>query len=207
MRSPQPRRIRAAVQWSYRLLDAPEQEAFARLAVFVGGFDAEAARAVAPGLSLDLLARLVDRSLATAAGSARGRTRYRLLETVRDHAAESLVGCGELDAARERHFRHFAAFGPATEPGLPSPRVHVHAHDLRRTRRRGPRSSDPVRTVESHVRHSLTKLGLANRTQLAAWARERLGRPASRFESGARHRRRSAEAAIPSARRVPAGRE
>jgi predicted ATPase/class 3 adenylate cyclase/DNA-binding NarL/FixJ family response regulator len=124
------RSVRAAVEWSYRLLDTTEQEAFRSLAVFVGGFDANAARAVAPGLSLDLLARLVDKSLVATARSARGRTRYRLLETVLDYARELLVESGELDAARERHLRHFAALSPATEPGLPSPGMYAFEHDL-----------------------------------------------------------------------------
>ena len=43
------RSVRAAVEWSYTLLDPVEQAAFRSLAVFVGGFDADAARAVAPG--------------------------------------------------------------------------------------------------------------------------------------------------------------
>jgi non-specific serine/threonine protein kinase len=95
------------VEWSYRLLEAAEQQAFRRLAVFVGGFDADAARSVVPELSLDLLTRLVDKSLITATSSPRGRTRYRYLETVREFAHELLVTAEELDAARELHLRHY----------------------------------------------------------------------------------------------------
>jgi predicted ATPase len=84
------RSVRAAVEWSHQLLDPTEQEAFQHLAVFVGGFDAEAAISVAPGLSLDVLARLVDKSVVTAVAGSRDRTRYRLLETVREYAAELL---------------------------------------------------------------------------------------------------------------------
>lgn len=124
------RSVRAAVEWSHRLLDPGEQEAFRSLAVFVGGFDADAARAVAPGLSLDLLARLVDKSLVAVAQSARGHTRYRLLETVREYAGELLVVAGEIDAAHERHFSHFATLSPATQPGWPSPGAHLYVHDL-----------------------------------------------------------------------------
>jgi non-specific serine/threonine protein kinase len=101
------RTVRAAVEWSYRLLEAAEQHAFRRLAVFVGGFDADAARSVVPELSLDLLTRLVDKSLITATSSPRGRTRYRYLETVREFAHELLVTAEELDAARELHLRHY----------------------------------------------------------------------------------------------------
>jgi predicted ATPase len=103
------RTVRAAVEWSYELLDPAEQDAFRTLAVFVGGFDADAASALRPGLSLEVLARLVDKSLVTVMQSPRGWTLYRLLETVRAFARGLLADAGELEAARERHFRHFAS--------------------------------------------------------------------------------------------------
>lgn len=78
------RTVRATVEWSHQLLDPAEQQALRSLAVFVGGFDADAAASVA-GLSLEVLARLVDKSLVAVIESARGRTRYRLLETVREY--------------------------------------------------------------------------------------------------------------------------
>ena len=106
---PHHRTVRAAVEWSHQLLDPAEQEAFRGLAVFVGGFDAGAATSVAPGLSLDVLARLVDKSLVAVIETPRGQTRYRLLETVREYALELLAEAGELDAARARHLRHFSA--------------------------------------------------------------------------------------------------
>jgi predicted ATPase/DNA-binding NarL/FixJ family response regulator len=105
------RSVRAAVEWSYQLLDAAEQEALRSLAVFVGGFDANAGAAVAPCLSLDMLARLVDKSLVSPLETTAGRTRYRLLETVREYAQELLVEAGELTAARERNLAHFSALG------------------------------------------------------------------------------------------------
>jgi predicted ATPase/DNA-binding CsgD family transcriptional regulator len=113
------RTLRATVEWSYDLLDSVEQQAFRSLAVFVGGFDVEAALAVAPGLTLDDFARLVDKSVVVARETARGRTRYRLLETVREYAAELLEVHGELDAVRERHLRHFLAVARSTEVGWP----------------------------------------------------------------------------------------
>jgi predicted ATPase len=63
---PRHRTVRAAVEWSYRLLDPIEQEALRSLAVFAGGFDPGAATEVAPGLSPELLVRLVDKSLVAA---------------------------------------------------------------------------------------------------------------------------------------------
>jgi non-specific serine/threonine protein kinase len=105
---PRHRTVRAVVEWSYRLLDPAEQQAFRCLAVFAGGFGAGAAASVAPGLTLDVLARLVDKSLVAVMESPRGRTRYRLLETVRGYAHELLVEAGELDAVRARHLRYFS---------------------------------------------------------------------------------------------------
>jgi predicted ATPase/DNA-binding CsgD family transcriptional regulator len=113
------RTVRATVEWSYDLLDPAEQRAFRSLAVFVGGFDADAALAVAPGLTVDAFARLVDKSVVVARETPRGRTRYRLLETVREYAHELLVASGECDAVRERHLRHFSALAARTEVGWP----------------------------------------------------------------------------------------
>jgi len=113
------RTVRATVEWSYQLLSPAEQEAFRSLTVFVGGFDAKAARSVAPGLSLDVLARIVDKSLVAVIQSPLGRTRYRLLETVREYAYERLVEAGELDAARARHLRHFSSVTEVAGDGWP----------------------------------------------------------------------------------------
>jgi predicted ATPase len=86
-------RLRASVDWSHALLTEPERVVFRRLAVFIGGFDLAAAQAVAGGGDveryqvLDLLTLLVDKSLVVAENTG-GRTRYRLLETVRQYAQE-----------------------------------------------------------------------------------------------------------------------
>ena len=111
----------ATVDWSYRLLDPLEQAAFRSLSVFVGGFDAAAARSVAPGLSLELLARLVDKSLIAVVATSSGRTRYRLLETVRQVGHGLLVETGELEVARARHLGHFSARVGGSDEGWPSP--------------------------------------------------------------------------------------
>jgi predicted ATPase/DNA-binding CsgD family transcriptional regulator len=114
------RSVRAAVEWSYALLDPVEQAAFRSLAVFVGGFDADAARAVAPGMSLDVLARLVDKSLITVVPAAQHRTRYRLLDTMQAYAAEQLASANEVAAARARHLRYFSTIGIPAEYGFMS---------------------------------------------------------------------------------------
>jgi predicted ATPase/class 3 adenylate cyclase/DNA-binding CsgD family transcriptional regulator len=106
--------LRASVDWSHALLTDTERILFRRLAVFLGGFDLDAARAVAGAGSLeryqvlDQLTLLVDKSLVIAENT-RGRTRYRLLETVRQYAQEKLGESGEADVVRTRHRDHYAA--------------------------------------------------------------------------------------------------
>ena len=110
--------LRASVDWSHALLTEPERVLFRRLAVFMGGFDLEAAQAVAGGGEveryqvLDQLSLLVDKSLVVAEDSG-DRTRYRLLETVRQYALEKLGESGEADAVRSRHRDHYTALAAA----------------------------------------------------------------------------------------------
>jgi predicted ATPase len=111
------RSVRAAVEWSYTLLDPVEQAAFRSMAVFVGGFDADAACAVAPAMSLDVLARLVDKALITVIPAAQHRTRYRLLDTMQAYAAEQLASANEVAAARARHLQYFSTIGIPAEYG------------------------------------------------------------------------------------------
>ena len=106
--------LRASVDWSHALLTEPERILFRRLAVFLGGFDLDAAQAVAGDAEveryqvLDQLTLLVDKSLVVAENTS-GRTRYRLLETVRQYALEKLGESGEADAVRTRHRDHYTA--------------------------------------------------------------------------------------------------
>jgi predicted ATPase len=107
------RTLRAAVDWSYRLLDQPERLVFDRLSVFAGGCDLEAATAVcagdgvAPEGVLDLLDRLVERSLLGFRESG-GRTRYGMLETLRHYGAERLAQRGDEAHRRTLHADHYA---------------------------------------------------------------------------------------------------
>jgi predicted ATPase len=93
---PRHQTLRALIDWSYDLLNPAEQSVLDRLSVFAGGWTLEAAEAVTATddsegwQALDHLAALVDKSLVQA-DEARGSTRYRLLETVRDYAAERLA--------------------------------------------------------------------------------------------------------------------
>ncbi|WP_077104474.1 LuxR family transcriptional regulator [Mycobacterium terramassiliense] len=106
--------LRASVDWSHALLTEPERVLFRRLAAFSGGFDLDSAQAVAAGGEiqryqvLDQLSLLVDKSLVVADESG-SRTRYQLLETVRQYAQEKLGESGEADAVRTRHRDHYTA--------------------------------------------------------------------------------------------------
>lgn len=106
--------LRASVDWSHALLTESERVVFRRLAVFMGGFDLDAARAVAGGSdveryqALDQLSLLVDKSLVVAENTAES-TRYRLLETVRQYAMEKLGESGESDSVRARHRDYYTA--------------------------------------------------------------------------------------------------
>jgi predicted ATPase len=102
--------LRQAVQWSYDLLAEPEKALLDRCSVFSGGFYLESACAVTNSeefTTLDLLDALVRKSLLVADRSA-GRTRFSMLETIRQFAEDQLVARGEADAVRTAHARHFA---------------------------------------------------------------------------------------------------
>lgn len=111
---PRHQTLRASVDWSHALLSDPERALFRRLAVFLGGFDLEAAVAVAGCMELprhrivDNLTQLVDKSLVVADNTG-PITRYRMLETMRQYAAEKLAESGEADAVRTGHRNHYAA--------------------------------------------------------------------------------------------------
>jgi predicted ATPase/class 3 adenylate cyclase len=111
--------LRATIDWSYDLLTEPERILLRRLSVFAGGWILAAAEAVCGGGNgdgpaldprslvsaedvLDLLTQLVDKSFVLAEGQG-GEQRYRLLETVRQYAAEKLFDAGEVAQVRARH--------------------------------------------------------------------------------------------------------
>jgi predicted ATPase len=103
--------LRHAVAWSYDLLDNTEQALLDRCSVFAGGFDLQSACAVMGSdddfATLDLLDALVRKSLLVADRSS-GRTRFSMLETIRQFAEEQLVAGGVADEARTAHARYFA---------------------------------------------------------------------------------------------------
>jgi predicted ATPase/class 3 adenylate cyclase/DNA-binding CsgD family transcriptional regulator len=120
--------LQALVDWSYGLLDRLEQLLFHRLSVFAGGFTLESAEEVCAGGEIesadvmDLLLRLVDKSLVLAEGGDVGAQRFRLLETLRQYARERLVATNEAAASYGRHATYFLSLAEELEPALHGPR-------------------------------------------------------------------------------------
>ncbi|MDQ6746824.1 MAG: NB-ARC domain-containing protein, partial [Candidatus Dormibacteraeota bacterium] len=117
--------LQAALDSSYALLSDAEAELLRALSVFAGGCTFEAAWAVAGGTGdeytvLDMLARLVDQSWVQMEEQD-GAARYRLLETVRQYAADTLLAAGEAPAIRTRHREWALAFVEQAEPALWGP--------------------------------------------------------------------------------------
>ncbi len=105
---PRQQTLRATVDWSYELLDGPEQILLRRLAVF-SGWNLDMAEqvcsddAIPADAILDLLISLIDKSLVVLDGEAAGDARYRLLDTIREYALERLVTAGEESRLFLRH--------------------------------------------------------------------------------------------------------
>jgi predicted ATPase/DNA-binding CsgD family transcriptional regulator len=91
--------LAATVAWSYDLCCPQEQALWARLSVFAGGFDLAAAEAVSDQPVLELLAKLVDKSIVQSESA----TRFHLLETLRQYGLSKL----EDDAVRRLHRDHY----------------------------------------------------------------------------------------------------
>ena len=132
--------LRAAITWSHDLLDEHERQLFRRLAVFVGGWPLETAEAVCnlEG-DLDILAgleSLVSKSLVRQEGDGR----FRMLETIREYAAEQLAASGELEAVRRRHAEHFLVLVEEAED-------HLHGDDQLVWLRRLNPERDNIRAV------------------------------------------------------------
>jgi predicted ATPase/DNA-binding SARP family transcriptional activator len=124
--APRQQRLRAAIDWSYSLLDEPERVCFRRLAVFAAGFTLGSAEEVAcdpseqpdgAASTVELLAQLIDKSLLVAEQRPEGM-RYRLLETMRAYAREQLLQSGEADAVGARHAAHFLRLAEQAEVQL-----------------------------------------------------------------------------------------
>ena len=128
---PRQQTLRALIDWSYDLLLDTEKATLARLSVFVGDWDLEAAEAVCAGEDaesvgvedwevLDLVTALADKSLLVVEQRDE-RMRYRLLETVRQYAADRLLEGGGGAGARDRHRDYFLGLAEEADAGTRGP--------------------------------------------------------------------------------------
>ena len=105
---PRQQTLLASVAWSYDVLTEPQRVVLDRASVFAGWFDLDAAEhvlgggVVEPGDVLDVLGQLVDRSLVVSDDDG-----FRLLETIRQYAAEALLAAGETATLRDRHLAYY----------------------------------------------------------------------------------------------------
>jgi len=118
------RTLEATVDWSYDLLSERERLLLCRLSVFPAGWTLEVAEEVCSGDGieqddmLDLLSRLVDKSLVIVEDDATGDRRYRFLETVRQYGRERLLRSGEAERVRDLHLAFFFELVRRAEPEL-----------------------------------------------------------------------------------------
>ncbi len=142
--------LRATLDWSHDLLSEPEQTLYRRLGVFAGSFGVEAVEGICDG-TLDLLARLVDKSLVQVEPSPTGH-RYRLLETISQHAWEMLKQadeCARLEAAHREWYLELAEAAdrdvdPAVAAMWPAERLMAEHDDLRTALASAIRHDPPV---------------------------------------------------------------
>jgi predicted ATPase/DNA-binding SARP family transcriptional activator len=157
------RSLRAVIDWSWELLTDEERRVLARLSVLRGGFDLDAAAAVADA-GLPPLASLVDQSLVMVGEDGR----YGMHELLRQYAAERLAAdpAGEADA-RRRHAEHYAALLPAPAEALTgdAPGLDAEVENLRAATDWLIRDADPAR-LDSHL------VGLCALYQRKGWFRE-----------------------------------
>lgn len=118
------RSLRATFEWSLDLLPPGERELFARLGVFLGGWQIEAAEAVTADADvevMDALGSLADKSLVLVAPGSDG-VRFAMLDTAREVAQDLLAGRDDRDLLRAAHARHYAGLADAAAAQLAGPR-------------------------------------------------------------------------------------
>ena len=140
MAVPRQRTLEAAVSWSYELLSRPDRLLFARLAAFAGGWTLDAAEQVCGDEPLrrvdiaDRLAHLVERSMIVA-DERGGRTRYGMLETLRQFGRDRLIESGAATGLRNSHLAWAVALAETAPPPItsfwPPPQVAAETDNLR----------------------------------------------------------------------------
>lgn len=122
--------LRDTIAWSYSLLPAASQSFLRRLGVFSGGADLEAVAAVTADLGalgdpLDIVADLVDASLAVIEEDLNGEPRVCLLETIRSYASEQASLAGELDTLHRLHAEHYLSLARELRRSVSGPEAQI----------------------------------------------------------------------------------
>ena len=118
---PRHQTLRATLEWSHDLLSEAEQVLFRQLSVFAGGWTLESANAVCGENGrdvLDVLAQLVNKSLAIVEREPDAEARYTMLQTIHEFAREKLRASGEMELVRARQFNYFLALVQQGESNL-----------------------------------------------------------------------------------------
>jgi predicted ATPase/class 3 adenylate cyclase len=124
---PRQQTLRAAIAWSYDLLDEAEQSLFACLAIFAGGCTLEAAERIGEGTGttaldvLDGLDSLVQKSLLRQEDGADGEVRFSMLETIREYGRERLDASGDAETVAHAHAGFYVSLAEEAEPQLTGP--------------------------------------------------------------------------------------
>jgi predicted ATPase/class 3 adenylate cyclase len=184
--------LRGAIAWSHDLLEDEDKRAFARISVFAGGATLEQIEEVCfePAermQALDVVSSLVDKSLLREESIGEG-TRFRMLETIRQFAAEQLTAGGESEQLQARHAAAILAFAEtgAGEVLGPDSRSWLDRYELERDNLRaamrwaleGPHTETALRLLTAcwrywQIRGYLTEArGYAERTLALPDARD-----------------------------------
>jgi predicted ATPase/DNA-binding XRE family transcriptional regulator len=197
------RSLRAVIDWSHDLLDADERAMFRRAGAFTGGFDLDAAAAVAGdasrGAVADLVGRLADKSLLTHRHGPEG-SRWQMLATIRAYALDRLAESGEEASVRDAHLRWAASVAAGLEHQAQTAQPWRTAFDTVADDLRAALARDPgpaVRNVSHRLARALGHLAYARRFMVES--REHYRAAAARADNpgqAARDLRRAADVAM-----------
>jgi len=163
------RTLRAAIDWSYQLLDPSERTLLQRLSIFAGPIRADAVEQVcgeaplAPADVGDGLQQLADKSMLQIEPSVDGATRYRLLETIRDYAAAKLAATGGETRLRDLHLAFYARL---TEEAY---EARMHRGAMPEHRRLWDEMADVRAALDFAKRDLDTEVGLLGNLRMLWW--------------------------------------